>query len=140
MSVDPAIVHWPTEAEILYFHNVTIELHGGLQGFALGGKGRLTSTLQRPKNLLWYQPDVTLIHLAATLIYGFAKNHCFNDGNKRVSAISGGLFLGANGINWRPSNDDLVTQILTISASVPADQEEQMSKLTSWIRASVITR
>lgn len=138
MSVDPLVVCWPSKAEFLYFHDLTIQRHGGLPGFQEGGEARLESTLIRPRNLLLYKDDATFTDLAATatFIYGFAKNHCFNDGNKRVSAIAGGIFLEANGIVWRPHSDDLVKEILAIAASAPTDQEKQIGNLTNWIQQS----
>jgi death-on-curing protein len=132
-------VCWPSKAEILYFHDLTIQRHGGLPGFQEGGEARLESTLIRPRNLLLYKDDATFPDLAATLIYGFAKNHCFNDGNKRVSTIAAGIFLEANGTMWRPSGNDLVNRILVISASAPAEMESQISRLTNWIQSTVLT-
>lgn len=88
-----------------------------------GGEARVESTLIRPRNLLLYKNDVTFPDLAATLIYGFAKNHCFNYGNKRISAIAGGIFLEANGIVWRPHSDDLLKEILAITTSAPIVNE-----------------
>jgi death on curing protein len=137
--VDPLVVCWPSKAEILYFHDLTIQRHGGLPGFQEGGEARLESTLIRPRNLLLYKDDATFPDLAATLIYGFAKNHCFNDGNKRVSTIAAGIFLEANGTMWRPSGNDLVNRILVISASAPAEMESQISRLTNWIQSTVLT-
>jgi len=137
--VDPLVVCWPSKAEILYFHDLTIQRHGGLPGFQEGGEARFESTLIRPRNLLLYKDDATFPDLAATLIYGFAKNHCFNDGNKRVSAIAGGIFLEANGIMWRPNSNDLVNRILAISASTPAEMDSQISGLTNWIQSTVLT-
>ncbi len=139
MIVDPLVVCWPSKAEILYFHDLTIQRHGGLPGFQEGGEARLESTLIRPRNLLLYKDDATFPDLAATLIYGFAKNHCFNDGNKRVSTIAAGIFLEANGTMWRPSGNDLVNRILVISASAPAEMESQISRLTNWIQSTVLT-
>ena len=139
MIVDPLVVCWPSKAEILYFHDLTIQRHGGLPGFQEGGEARLESTLIRPRNLLLYKDDATFPELAATLIYGFAKNHCFNDGNKRVSTIAAGIFLEANGTMWRPSGNDLVNRILAISASAPAEMESQISRLTNWIQSTVLT-
>jgi death-on-curing protein len=106
---------------VVYFHDLTIQRHGGLPGFQERGEARLLSTLIRPRNLLLHKNDVTFPELAATLIYGLAKNHCFNDGNKRVSAIAGGIFLAANGNLWRSHSDDLVKEILAIAASAPTD-------------------
>ena len=139
MSVDPLVVCWPSKSEILYFHDLTIQRHGGLPGFQEGGEARLESTHIRPRNLLLYRDDATFPDLAATLIYGFAKNHCFNDGNKRVSTIAAGIFLEANGTMWRPSGNDLVNRILVISASAPAEMESQISRLTNWIQSTVLT-
>jgi death-on-curing protein len=124
--VDPLVVCWPSKAEILYFHDLTIQRHGGLPGFQEGGEARLESTLIRPRNLLLYKDDATFPDLAATLIYGLAKNHCFNDGNKRVSAIAGGIFLAANGILWRPRSDELVKEILAIAASAPIGVQQSV--------------
>ena len=137
MNLDPSRVCWPRAAEILHFHDLTIQRHGGLPGFQEGGEARLESTLIRPRNLLLYEPDATFPELAATLIYGFAKNHCFNDGNKRVSAIAGGIFLEANGILWRPHSDDLVKEIISIAASASTDRAKQIRNLTHWIQESV---
>jgi death-on-curing protein len=137
--VDPLVLCWPSKAEILYFHDLTIQRHGGLPGFQEGGEARLESTLIRPRNLLLYKDDATFPDLAATLIYGFAKNHCFNDGNKRVSTIAGGIFLEANRIMWRPNGNDLVNRILAISASTPAEMDSQISGLTNWIQSTVLT-
>ena len=139
MIVDPLVVCWPSKAEILYFHDLTIQRHGGLPGFQEGGEARLESTLIRPRNLLLYKDDATFPELAATLIYGFAKNHCFNDGNKRVSTIAAGILLEANGTMWRPSGNDLVNRILVISSSAPAEMESQISRLTNWIQSTVLT-
>ncbi len=139
MIVDPLVVCWPSKSEILYFHDLTIQRHGGLPGFQEGGEARLESTLIRPRNLLLYKDDATFPDLAATLIYGFAKNHCFNDGNKRVSTIAAGIFLEANVIMWRPNGNDLVNRILAISASTPAEMDSQISGLTNWIQRTVLT-
>jgi death-on-curing protein len=108
-------------------------------GFQQGGEARLASTLIRPRNLLLYKDDATFPDLAATLIYGLAKNHCFNDGNKRVSTIAGGILLEANGIMWRPNGNDLVNRILAISASAPAEMDSQISGLTNWIQRTVLS-
>ena len=124
---------------VVYFHDLTIQRHGGLPGFQECGEARLESTLIRPCNLLLYKDDATFPELAATLIYGLAKNHCFNDGNKRVSAIAGGIFLAANGILWRPHSDDLVKEILAIAASAPAEMDSQISGLTNWIQRTVLS-
>ena len=97
------------------------------------------STLIRPRNLLLYKDDATFPDLAATLIYGLAKNHCFNDGNKRVSTIAAGIFLEANGIMWQPNGNDLVNRILAISASTSAEMDSQISGLTNWIQSTVLT-
>jgi len=111
---------------VVYFHDLTIQRHGGLPGFQEGGEARFESTLIRPRTLLLYKDDATFPDLAATLIYGFSKNHCFNDGNKRVSAIAGGIFLEANGIVWRPHSDDLVKEILAITASAPVGVQQSV--------------
>ena len=57
----------------------------------------MEATLARPLNLLAYDdPDAALPRLAAAYGHGFARNHCFADGNKRVALVSMDVFLGMN--------------------------------------------
>ena len=44
-----------------------------------------------------YVDGVELTVLAASYGFGFAKNHCFKDGNKRIALLTAAVFLEING-------------------------------------------
>ncbi len=58
---------------------------GGMPG--LRDDDPLESALARPKQRLAYEPTADLAALTAAYGYGLARNHPYNDGNKRVFAL-----------------------------------------------------
>jgi death-on-curing protein len=55
--------------------------------------------LTRPRNVAAHgQPDAA--DLAAAYAFGFARNHPFNDGNKRTFWVAARLFLADNGLSF----------------------------------------
>lgn len=88
---------WLSARDIKYFHRELILEHGGLPG--LKDEGALESTLARPRNFLAYTPDASLARLAAAYGFGFARNHVFADGNKRIALAAINVFLQINGAN-----------------------------------------
>lgn len=78
--------------EVIDFHDEVISLSGGMLG--IRDEGLLRSALSAIQNDLYYPSLFSkLIHL----IVSINKNHCFTDGNKRASIISGALLLLKNG-------------------------------------------
>lgn len=78
--------------EVIDFHDEAISLSGGMLG--LRDEGLLRSALSAIQNDLYYPSFFSkLTHL----IVSINKNHCFTDGNKRASIISGALLLLKNG-------------------------------------------
>ena len=87
---------WINLRVIQAFHDRQINEHGGLPG--LRDEGLLLSALSRPENAFHNsdpKPDVA--ELAAAYGFGVAKNHPFNDANKRTALIAMRLFLKLNG-------------------------------------------
>jgi death-on-curing protein len=122
---------WLEKREVVHFHKELIAEHGGLQG--LPGEGTLESTLARPRNLLAYEPECSLFRLAASYGYGFARNHCFPDGNKRVALISITVFLLSNGYELVASEVDALVTIRSVAAG---DMDEQ--ELSAWIESNSV--
>lgn len=78
---------WINLRVIKAFHDRQINEHGGLPG--LGDEELFLSALSRPENAYHYsdrKPDVA--ELAAAYGLGLAKNHPFNDANKRNAPVS----------------------------------------------------
>ena len=82
--------------EITHFHKEIIACSSGSLG--LRDLGLLESILVAIQNDLYYP---SLFSKLNHLIVSINKNHCFIDGNKRTSIISGALFLLKNGYSTK---------------------------------------
>ena len=122
---------WINLRVIKAFHDRQINEHGGLQG--LRDEGLLLSALSRPENAYHYsdrKPDVA--ELAAAYGFGLAKNHPFNDGNKRTALIAMRLFLKLNGYDLAAAPEDKYKTIIYVAASDITEDE-----LAQWIRKNL---
>lgn len=117
---------WLGEKEVLYFHRMLIDEHGGSYGIL--NQGALESTLTRPINLHAYKPEASFHQLAASYGFGFAKNHVFVDGNKRVSLTVTDVFLRINGWQLIAEEIEAVYVIRDLAAGVLDENE-----LATWI-------
>ena len=83
---------------VLFVHDQVLRDYGGIQG--LKDEGLLDSALNRPVNKFAYADpgSIDLFDMAAAYAYGLAKNHAFNDANKRTAWGCCVLFLKVNGI------------------------------------------
>jgi death on curing protein len=106
----------------------------GLPG--IRDQGLLESALDRPRNLVSYEPDSSLFRLAAALCIGIAKNHPFNDGNKRTALLATRAFLYLNRYALEPQQDDEVATLVAV-----ADGSLCQDELESWLaRNSTLKR
>jgi death-on-curing protein len=101
--------------------------HGGMPG--LRDENALESALARPRQRFSYDPETDLAALAAAYAYGLARNHPYNDGNKRVAFMVMAVFLGLNDHKLVAAEADVVTTIVAL-ASGELDEET----LEDWIR------
>ena len=93
------------EAVVLAIHDQQIGLYGGLSG--VRDSGLLASALARPQNRHAYG-ESCLFALAASLVYGIARNHPFLDANKRTAWACGRSFLRLNGLSFAPDRAQAV--------------------------------
>ena len=123
---------WLDKRALLLLHDESLSQHGGASG--LRDEGLLDSALARPLNLIAYgNPDFA--DLAAAYAAGFAGNHPFVDGNKRVALLAIGLFLALNGFCLRASQAETTAIILALAAG-----ELNESALATWIRDHSVPR
>lgn len=110
-------------------HGELLREHGGLDGTI--NEGALESTLARPQNLVAYKNPAspTIFDLAASYGFGFARNHCFADGNKRIALVSIDVFLEMNGFELAAEEIEAVETIKMLAAG--EINEEQLSE---WIQ------
>ena len=100
-----------TLVEVL--HSRQIERFGGSYG--LRDEGALESALGRPLNRATYGCD-DVIELAATYVFGLAKNHAFIDGNKRIAIVACAVFLMENGFQIETTDAILYSFVLGVAS------------------------
>lgn len=118
---------WLDVSDVIHFHRALIEEFGGLHG--IRDQGALESTLARPINLIGYEPETPIHELAASYGFGFAKNHVFNDGNKRISLTVIDMFLVLNGMQLVAEEVEAVCVIKDVASSAIEEAD-----LAAWIR------
>lgn len=123
-------MRWLSKGMVIAIHGELLVEHGGLDG---GFKeGVLESTVARPQQLLSYSdPAPSIYELAASYAFGFAKNHPFSDGNKRIALASVDVFLQLNGYELTATEVDAVDTILQLAAG-----ELNEASLAKWIESN----
>ncbi len=104
---------WLSRGQILAFHEEQLREHGGLAG--VRDENALEGALARPAQNFHYE-RAALPALAAAYAHGIAKNHPFNDGNKRAAFISAYVFLGLNGLELDLTEPKAVEVMLGLAA------------------------
>ena len=120
-------VHLSLE-QVLALHRLQRLRFGGAAG--LRDRGALEAALGRPQMTFGGEdlyPDVAA--KAAALMHSLVMNHPFVDGNKRVGAHAGILFLIVNGVEPAFSPADLVAITLAVARG-----ELSAEALAIWLR------
>jgi death-on-curing protein len=115
-------------AEAVHFDMV--RSHGGMPG--VRDEGALESALARGEQRLAYDPGSDLPALAAAIGHGLARNHPFNDGNKRVAFVVMAVFLALNGLDIEAPEAEVVALMLESAEGTLAEAE-----LADWLRLHV---
>ena len=109
-----------------------LRTHGGMLG--VRDENALESALARPRQRFAYEADSDLSDLAAAYGFGLARNHPFNDGNKRVAFVVMGVFMGLNGFEVEAPEAEVVAVMLDLAAGeLPEDA------LAEWVRAHMVS-
>ena len=121
---------WLRQDVVLALHDEQIAEHGGLSG--IRDLALVESALGRPVNLAAYgDPDAS--SLAAAYAFGLARNHPFNDGNKRTAAVVALTFLLLNGVAFEISEAELV--VMTLALAVGDLSEDEVAR---WFREHIV--
>ena len=118
---------WLSRLVIEAIHYDQLTEHGGLRG--LRDEGALEAALARPRNKWLYKPETDVATLAAAYAFGIARNHPFQDGNKRMAFLAKAVFLELNGCTVTADEEEVVRTITGLAAG---DVTER--RLTTWIR------
>jgi death-on-curing protein len=117
---------WLERRDIDFSHEHLMSRFGGLPGQP--NEDALAATLARPKQQLAYEQSSTLHDLAASYGFGFARNHCFPDGNKRIALASMDIFLMLNGRDLVPDEAEAVVIVGALAAG-----DFSQADLSEWI-------
>ena len=107
-------------------HERQLAEHGGLAG--IKDAGLLESAISRPLNKHAYGEDDPFA-LAAAYAFGIARNHPFNDGNKRTAWVMARLFLRLDGISIAFNKADAIGMVLALASG-----ELEESAVAGWFR------
>lgn len=119
-----------TPAEALHIHTEIMARAGAAS--ELLDEGKLESALLRPANAAYYE-GADLFIQAAILIAGVALAHALSDGNKRLAAALGVIFLRANDLAFVGEHIELADEVLRL-----VNRTEALSPATerfaAWLR------
>lgn len=105
---------------IVDLHDMALRADGGMPG--MRDAGAFESAVAKIENLMCYDcPD--LCSCAAALAYGLAKNHPFNDANKRTAYLAMDSFLRINGMRIVADVDEQVEQMVALAASQVSQED-----------------
>jgi death-on-curing protein len=120
---------WLSAEVVRAIHDDLLLQHGGMPG--VRDAGVLESALGRPRFRWAYGEASDLLDCAAAYGFGIAKNHPFNDGNKRTAFQAMYTFLAINGIELTAPEVETVTTMLGV-----ADGRIGEATLGKWLRAN----
>ncbi len=117
---------WLPETLVIAAHYEQLTRFGGPPG--LRDAGALALALGRPINK-WTYEKADLMTCAAAYAYGIARNHPFVDGNKRAAFLAILMFLGLNGVVFKPTPSEATAAMLDLAAGTLGEDG-----LAAWIR------
>jgi death-on-curing protein len=121
---------WLRRAWVDALHFQQLKRFGG--AFGVRDEGDIEAALVRPLNRRAYGEEADLAALAAAYGFGFARNHGYIDGNKRIAFLTMAVFLELNGLRLVAEEADVVRTIVGLAAG---DVDEPA--LAEWVRVRV---
>ncbi|WP_026522330.1 type II toxin-antitoxin system death-on-curing family toxin [Butyrivibrio sp. VCB2001] len=116
-----------TQKQILMMHKQLVEQTGGSDKVL--NYDLLDSALENPfQTFDGKELYPSIQEKAARLGYGLIKNHCMEDGNKRIGTHAMLVFLALNGIELQYTQKELYEIILDIAAS-----KKEYTDLLNWV-------
>jgi death-on-curing protein len=107
-----------TTKQVLEIHDEQIELYRGLPG--VRDQNLLESAVAQPLASFFGEPlHKSIYEMATAYFISLAKNHAFNDGNKRTASLTVFTFLYMNGLLLQVDEDELVAYTLLIATETP---------------------
>ncbi len=122
---------WITRLAADAMHHELLTQHGGLAG--VRDETALESALARPRDKWGYDHEADLALLGAAYGFGLAKNHGYNDGNKRIAFAVMYTFLGINGLEIEAPEPAVVQLMLDVASGSLSE-----ATLAEWLRKNTV--
>lgn len=119
MSLNPKFL---TLSQVISLHQLQIDQFGGAPG--VKDQGLLLSALGQPEAGMgddYFHKD--LFEMAAAYLFHLVKNHAFNDGNKRIAALTASVFLQVNGLIVMADEDEFEKLVLDAAQSLASKEQ-----------------
>ncbi len=103
--------------QVVSLHQLQIRQFGGAPG--VKDEALLLSALAQPEagfDDQYFHKD--LFEMAAAYLFHLVKNHAFNDGNKRIAALTAAVFLEVNGISLTADEVEFEKVVLSAAQSL----------------------
>jgi death on curing protein len=108
--------------QVLALHKLQIDQFGGSHG--VRDEGLLLSALAQPESGLgeeYFHKD--LHSMAAAYLFHLVKNHAFQDGNKRIAALTAAVFLQVNGLTVVAEEEEFEKLVLDAAQSLVTKEQ-----------------
>lgn len=127
MTAARTAIRFLSRATVIGLHRESLSAFGGIDG--IRDAGLLGSALHRCVNGASSEPDASIPRLAASLAFGLAMNHPFNDGNKRIALIASFVFLELNGHRVEADEVEAYEVFMDLASGKLTEQE-----LADWMQ------
>ncbi len=121
---------WLNRRAVDAMQEVLRQQFGGHAGIL--NEGGIESALARARNRHAYEQG-TLFQCAAAYVFGLAKNHGYQDANKRIAFMAGITFLDMNGYHVRAPQDEIIALMLGVAQDQIGEEE-----IARWLEARVV--
>jgi death-on-curing protein len=108
--------------QIVELHKLQIDQFGGSHG--VKDEGLLLSAIGQPESGFgdqYFHKD--LYEMASAYLFHLVKNHAFNDGNKRIAALTAAVFLQVNGLSVIANEDAFEKLVLDAAQSLVTKEQ-----------------
>lgn len=122
------MIAWIDKSLALAIHDRQLAEFGGSEG--VRDATLLESALARPQQLYAYGEPAP--NLAASLVFGLARNHPFVDGNERTAHVCYRTFLALNDLAMNASAEDMYVSILALATSKLPEKD-----FAAWLRRHI---
>lgn len=116
---------WLEPTDIVELNRIVVSATG--EPHQLLDYGLLDSACWRPRNLHFYDRVDDAWSLAVELLFGIARNHAFEQGNKRTAFEAAIVFLELNGYALDMPDTEIIAELI-IAAIVDPEQVDLFAR------------